>query len=137
MSETTSSGAEASEAQADLRQQQRAEAPAPGRSEVTHTFVPEAARGQDTNLLLPAEATAAITASVGDPSAEWPHPDRGGMAWGPEPHGNSGSSPPGACHRTNPKPLRVHPFLTGLLCFGPVGERLSYESAHPGGLGEL
>lgn len=137
MSETTSSGAEASEAQADLRQQRQAEAPAPGRSEVTHTFVPEAARGQDTNLLLPAEATAAITASVGDPSAEWPHPDRGGMAWGPEPRGNSGSSPPGACHRTNPKPLRVHPFLTGLLCFGPVGKRLSYESAHPGGLGEL
>lgn len=61
MSETTSSGAEASEAQADLRQQRRAEAPAPGHSEVTHTFVPEAARGQDTNLLLPAEATAAVS----------------------------------------------------------------------------
>lgn len=42
MSETTSSGAEASEAQADLQRQRRAEAPAPGCSEVTHTFVPEA-----------------------------------------------------------------------------------------------
>ena len=42
VSETTSSGAEASEVQADLRQQRRAEAPAPGCSEVTHTFVPEA-----------------------------------------------------------------------------------------------
>lgn len=42
VSETTSSGAEASEAQADLQRQRRAEAPAPGCSEVTHTFVPEA-----------------------------------------------------------------------------------------------
>ena len=45
VSETTSSGAEASAAQADLRQQRRTEAPAPGCSEVMHTFVPEAGGG--------------------------------------------------------------------------------------------
>uniref|UniRef100_A0A8C6G0G8 Sodium channel protein n=1 Tax=Moschus moschiferus TaxID=68415 RepID=A0A8C6G0G8_MOSMO len=38
VSETTSSGAEASEAQADLRQQQRAEAPAPGCSEPEDSY---------------------------------------------------------------------------------------------------
>lgn len=42
VSETTSSGAEASATRADLRQQRRAEASAPGFSEVTHTFVPKA-----------------------------------------------------------------------------------------------
>lgn len=44
VSETPSSEAEASVAQADWRQQRRVEPPAPGCSEVTHTFVPEAGR---------------------------------------------------------------------------------------------
>ena len=63
-----------------------------------------------------------------------PCPDRGDTAWGPEPWGNSGSSPSGPRCRTNPKLLLVHPLLTRFLCFGPVGTCLSCESAHPRGL---
>ena len=45
VSETTSSEAyEASAAPAERRQQRQAEPPAPGCSEVTHTFIPEASR---------------------------------------------------------------------------------------------
>lgn len=144
VSETTSSGAEASEVQADLRQQRRAEAPAPGCSEVTHTFVPEA------NGALPLGLEAVRGPQT--PTFWWepqplsqpvwetclrsgPRQGRDGL--GPRAIRKLGSSPPGARHRTNPKPLRVHPFLTGFLCFGPVGKSLSCESAHPGGLGEL
>ncbi|XP_043741500.1 sodium channel protein type 5 subunit alpha isoform X1 [Cervus elaphus] len=49
VSETTSSGAEASEAQADLRQQQRAEAPAPGRSELPEDSYSEGSTADMTN----------------------------------------------------------------------------------------
>ncbi|XP_065789095.1 sodium channel protein type 5 subunit alpha isoform X4 [Muntiacus reevesi] len=49
VSETTSSGAEASEAQADLRQQRRAEAPAPGRSELPEDSYSEGSTADMTN----------------------------------------------------------------------------------------
>lgn len=79
VSETASS--EASVAQADWQQQRKAEPPAPGCSEVTHTFVPEAGgalhlgwsqavRGPGTHLHLLVGAIATVTGSVGDPSAE-------------------------------------------------------------------
>ncbi|XP_070311534.1 sodium channel protein type 5 subunit alpha isoform X1 [Odocoileus virginianus] len=49
VSETTSSGAEASEAQADLRRQRRAEAPAPGRSELPEDSYSEGSTADMTN----------------------------------------------------------------------------------------
>lgn len=101
VSETASSEAEASAAQADWRQQRRAEAQAPGCSEVTHTCAPEAS-GVLPLGLEPAWAGGTHSSRhgpCGRPSAEGTlgspvHAGEGGMAWGPEPRGNSRSCHP-------------------------------------------
>lgn len=93
VSETASS--EASVAQADWRQQRKVEPPAPGCSEVTHIFVPEAGMalplglepGHERSWLTPAPAggaVATVTRSVGDPLAEGSmgSPVLAGEGWG-------------------------------------------------------
>lgn len=136
VSETTSSRAEASAAPADLRQQRRAGARAPGCSEVTCTFVPEAGGalplGLEPGLSLLEGTTAAVAGSVGDPCAEGStdSPVLTVEGWrGVQGHG----ARPGPRCRTNPRPPCAHPLLTWFLCFGPVGKCLSCERPHPRG----
>lgn len=150
VSETTSSGAEASAAQADLRQQRRTEAPAPGCSEVMHTFVPgaggapllglEAVRGPGHRPAFAAGNHSLRHSQRGRPVCGAGHgqpcPVRGDTAWGPEPWGNSGSSPSGPRCRTNPKLVLVTPSSLGS-CALLLSARLSCGSAHPRGRWEL
>lgn len=101
VSETASSEAEASAAQADGRQQRKAEPRAPGCREVTHTCAPEA-RGVRPHGLEPAWAGGTHSSRHGPrgrPSAEGTtgspvHAGEGGMAWGPEPRASSRSCHP-------------------------------------------
>lgn len=105
VSETASS--EASVAQADWRQRRKVEPPAPGCSEVTHTFVPKASGALPLGLKPGHERSWHTPAFAGGSHSHGhrqcgrlisrgehgrPCPDRGGVSWGPELLGNSGSS---------------------------------------------
>lgn len=132
VSETPSS--EVSVAQADWRQRRKVESPAPGCSEVTHAFVPEASgvphldRSQsEGSSHTPAFAGGSHShghRQCGRPVHTGGHgqpcPDRGGVAWGPELLQGSGSCQPPCATCANPTPSVCSSLLTQFPCFGPL-----------------
>lgn len=125
VSETASSEAEASAAQADWRQQRKAEPQAPGCSEVTHPCAPEARWGT------------ASRAGGTHSSRHWPcgrPPAEGRVGW----HGAQSpgeileAAIPGLRRRTNPKSPCVHPSSLDPCASVSFGNHVSCEGPrHP------
>lgn len=152
VSETASSEAEASVAQADWQQQRKVEPQAPGYSEVTHTFVPaghccleqsETVRGPRTHLHWLVASTAAVTGSMGPLSAKGSMNGLvpAGEGWdgmGPRAMGKFWKQPTQNHNsRLNPKPPCVHPSPLSSCALVLFGKCLSWDGPIPGDFGEL